>query len=323
MARTVTDVLEQWDDVFYRLPPRRGRSCVSVNGKRAPRSEPQREVLRSPTVLKAAIRSAAKRAPEVMVKISGSSKGAKQLRSHLDYISRNGTLTLENNAGDSITGTPALRDVEAEWKYGQFGMPEAGRKRESLNVVLSMPKGIDRAAVRDAAAEFGRRQFGENHAYVFVAHEDEPHPHVHLCVKVMGNDGTRLNPRKADLQLWREQFAHALRERGVDAAATPRTARASRHRSKSQAAMRRTPSRQAAPAVSTPYPSERRQLERFAALTKELAQSDAEGRQLAVELMRAAIPLRERVAGQVEPTAPERALEAQQAQHRSRTPKDR
>ena len=75
MARTVTDVLEQWDDVFYRLPPRRGRSCVSVNGKRAPRSEPQREVLRSPTVLKAAIRSAAQRAPEVMVKISGSSKG--------------------------------------------------------------------------------------------------------------------------------------------------------------------------------------------------------------------------------------------------------
>lgn len=323
MARTVTDVLEQWDDVFYKLPPRRGRSCVSVNGKRSPRSEPQREVLRSPNVLKAAIRSAAKKAPEVMVKISGSGKGAKQLRSHLDYISRNGTLTLENNAGEAITGTPALRDVEAEWKYGQFGMPEAGRKRESLNIVLSMPKGIDRTAVREAAAEFGRRQFGENHAYVFVAHEDEPHPHVHFCVKVMGHDGTRLNPRKADLQLWREQFANALRERGVDAAATPRTARASRHRSKSQAAMRRTPSRQAAPAVSTPYPSELRQLERFAALTKELAQSDAEGRQLAVELMRAAIPLRERVAGQVEPTAPARALEAQQTQHRSRTPKDR
>ena len=41
----------------------------------------------------------------------------------------------------------------------------------------------------------------------------------------MGRDGERLNPRKADLQLWRETFAAALRDRGVEAEATPRRAR--------------------------------------------------------------------------------------------------
>lgn len=38
-------------------------------------------------------------------------------------------------------------------------------------------------------------------------------------------DGVRLNPRKADLQRWRERFAHELRERGVEAEATRRASR--------------------------------------------------------------------------------------------------
>ena len=41
----------------------------------------------------------------------------------------------------------------------------------------------------------------------------------------MGRDGERLNPRKADLQVWREDFARALRDRSVEAEATPRRTR--------------------------------------------------------------------------------------------------
>lgn len=42
---------------------------------------------------------------------------------------------------------------------------------------------------------------------------------------MLGRDGERLNPRKADLQAWRDGFARALRDRGVEAEATPRGAR--------------------------------------------------------------------------------------------------
>jgi hypothetical protein len=35
--------------------------------------------------------------------------------------------------------------------------------------------------------------------YVFAAHADEAHPHVHLVVLARGRGGRRLNPRKADL----------------------------------------------------------------------------------------------------------------------------
>jgi len=48
---------------------------------------------------------------------------------------------------------------------------------------------------------------------------------VHLTVRTLGSDGTRLNPRKADLEVWRQRFAQALRDRGVEAEASPRRAR--------------------------------------------------------------------------------------------------
>ena len=49
------------------------------------------------------------------------------------------------------------------------------------------------------------------------------HPHVHLVVKAEHEyGGPRLNPRKADLQRWRERFAEYLTELGVAATATRR-----------------------------------------------------------------------------------------------------
>jgi hypothetical protein len=166
-----------------------------------------------------------RKAPEVMVKISGSSRGMNKVRAHLEYISRNGKVELENETREKINSREGVRDLCDEWKNGLYGIPIEGVKRESFNIVLSMPPGTDRSSVKSAAAEFAHHQFGENHQFVFAAHDDERHPHVHLCVKSLGFDGTRLNPRKADLQHWREQFAEHLRQHGVEANATPRFAR--------------------------------------------------------------------------------------------------
>jgi hypothetical protein len=38
-------------------------------------------------------------------------------------------------------------------------------------------------------------------------HTDEPHSHVHVVVKATGDDGRRLNIRKATLKEWRARFA--------------------------------------------------------------------------------------------------------------------
>lgn len=284
MAVTVDGVLKEWGErLFYNLPKKRG-SRVTVMGTRAKTSNSSSETLRAPRVVKAAIRAAARKAPEVMVKISGAGKGMRQVRAHLDYISRNGELTLQNESGEVIEGKAAVHDLATEWRYGLYGMPEAGRRRETLNIVLSMPEGTDREGVRRAAEEFGRREFGENHPYVFVAHEDEPHPHVHLCVKVLGSDGTRLNPRKADLQLWREQFAATLREHGIAACATPRMARGTRRKTITQSAHHKGAAQVASGQVRPVYPSEKAQVQAYAAVAKQLAAVGGEGAELAVDI---------------------------------------
>jgi hypothetical protein len=56
-------------------------------------------------------------------------------------------------------------------------------------------------------------------------HTDEPHPHVHLLVKAVSEQGERLNIRKETLRRWRSGFAEQLRARGVAANATERAVR--------------------------------------------------------------------------------------------------
>ena len=166
------------------------------------------------------------RAPEVMVKITGRTKDAGHLKSHLEHIMRNGELTAETEQGSLMQGREGLKDLQARWT--EDTMLDDKRRRDgtvSVNIILSMPPGTDPIAVKDAVRAFAIETFGTNHDYVFVQHLDDKHPHVHLTVRSQGYDGKRLNPRKADLATWRERFAGELRLRGVAAEATPRRTR--------------------------------------------------------------------------------------------------
>lgn len=175
------------------------------------------------------LRAAALKQPEVMVKItrrkSNTSNGLKGIRNHLDYISRNGEVEVENQDGEKLNGKKALRNQTKDWQ--KLGIPEKGKHREALNIVLSMPAGTPPQAVKDAAREFAAEQF-QGHQYAFALHTDserpdEPaHPHVHLCVLIRDEYGQRLNPRKNDLFEWRLRFAEKMREQGVPCAATRR-----------------------------------------------------------------------------------------------------
>jgi hypothetical protein len=90
--------------------------------------------------------------------------------------------------------------------------------------MLSMPRGTDPFMVQKAACEFAKIEFAD-HRYVMVLHDHQANPHLHLSVKAESRHGYRLNPRKADLQRWRERFAERLREWGIDAEATRQATR--------------------------------------------------------------------------------------------------
>jgi type IV secretory pathway VirD2 relaxase len=162
---------------------------------------------------------------EVMVKITGFGKGAPRVKAHLDYVSRNGKLDLENDRAEIFSGRSAVKELFEEWKQDFADARRHKNQRDTVHLVLSMPESTEPDAVHRASRKFCKATFGHNHEYVFALHTDEPHPHCHVTVKMRGFDGTRLNPRKEDLQMWREEFAQQLREQGVAAEATPRRAR--------------------------------------------------------------------------------------------------
>jgi hypothetical protein len=153
------------------------------------------------------------------------------------YISRQGkpevggpgkTLELEDELGAKISGAKAIKDLEYDWQMAGGYIPDSSHRREVFNIMLSMPAGTPPDKVLDSARAFAKETF-EGHKYVFVLHNDTKSPHVHLAVRAERMDGLRLNPRKADLQEWRERFAARLQDRGISAVATRASTRNVKH----------------------------------------------------------------------------------------------
>jgi hypothetical protein len=92
-------------------------------------------------------------------------------------------------------------------------------------VVFSMPAGTPADGLFRGAQVFARETFGARHRYAMVLHTDEPHPHVHMVIKAVSEDGVRLNIRKATLREWRREFARQLRAQGINANATDKAVR--------------------------------------------------------------------------------------------------
>lgn len=234
MAEYVDGVLKEWGDRLHYAKPkgRRGKhGGFYLGGSAKPATGPSGGVGRTAAANKQIVARTVRKTPEVMVKITGGAKDKRGMKAHLDYISRNADLPLEDQDGKLIAGRDAVRELHRGWvanealSPGQSRIPdEDGYRKEAFNIMLSMPPGTPPEAVREAAKAFAGATFAD-HQYAFVMHTDEKHPHVHLCVRAVDRDGHRMNPRKADLQEWREAFAEQLRERGIDANATKRAVR--------------------------------------------------------------------------------------------------
>ncbi len=167
-------------------------------------------------------------ATQVMVKITGGGRGMKAIAAHFRYIGRQGkeevggkgkTLEIEDERGEKIQGRDGLVQLADEWRVAGAYIDDDSPRREAFNIVFSMPVGTPPEAVRASTAEAARELF-EGHKYVFVMHEDQGAPHVHLSVRADRYDGVRLSPRKADLDRWRAVFARNLQDRGVNAVAS-------------------------------------------------------------------------------------------------------
>jgi len=214
----IDGVLIQWGDrLFYP-----GNRVVKV--KPQPRLGDRGLHQRADAIRKRIEATVVKRAPQVMVKVTGGGRGMRAIASHFRYISKNGRLDIETEQGDTVRGKSAVHDLDEDWRYGGSLIGDEGYRREAFNIMLSMPRGTDPLIVQRAAREFALTELAD-HKYVMVLHDHQANPHVHISVRAESKQGRRLNPRKTDLHRWRETFAENLRGYGVDAEATRQATR--------------------------------------------------------------------------------------------------
>jgi hypothetical protein len=176
-----------------------------------------------------------RRAPEVMVKVlTRGATTSKAAVAHLAYLDRKGELEIETDDGEKLVGAKAAQavvdgwdlDLEDDKTMESEGRTANHRKPRLVHkLIFSMPPGTPPEKVLGAVKVFAREEFALRNRYAMVLHTDEPHPHVHVVVKAIGEDGERLNIRKPMLRRWRHEFARRMREQGIDANATERGAR--------------------------------------------------------------------------------------------------
>jgi hypothetical protein len=175
------------------------------------------------------------RTPEVMVKVL--SRGGQDLKAigrHLGYLNRGGELEIETDDGQHLSGKGVEKELLEDW---DLDLEEHRRKADLESrssrppsklvhkVMFSMPAGTPPDKVLAAVKNFAREQFALKHRYAMALHTDEPHPHVHMVIKAMSEQGLRLHIRKATLRGWRREFARNLRALGIAANATDRGVR--------------------------------------------------------------------------------------------------
>jgi hypothetical protein len=187
------------------------------------------------------IRRTARRTPEVVVKVlPRASNDLKAVGKHLDYIGRNGELELEADDGERLSGRIGKTllndwdlDIDDMRRQASLAATKgANPTKLAHKLMFSMPPGTPPEKVLGAVRNLAREEFWGQHRYALVLHTDEPHPHVHLVLKAVSEQGVRLNIKKATLRHWRSGFARNLRLLGDEANATERAVRGETQKAK-------------------------------------------------------------------------------------------
>ena len=91
--------------------------------------------------------------------------------------------------------------------------------------MVSFPKGVDEEKATEAARQFFRAAFADNHDYMFAPSSVTEYFHVHVVVQSAGLDGGLLRIGRADIQDLRLLFAEQAHAQGIELDASPRRVR--------------------------------------------------------------------------------------------------
>jgi hypothetical protein len=66
--------------------------------------------------IRSRIEATVRRAPQVMVKVTGGGRGMAAIAAHFRYITKNGCLNIEDDRGVVERGKDTVREIERQWQ---------------------------------------------------------------------------------------------------------------------------------------------------------------------------------------------------------------
>ncbi len=126
----VDGVLVQWGERLFYPGNRIVRSGAAPNLSGG--------IVRRAAAIRGHIHATVRRAPQVMVKVTGGGRGMAAIRAHFRYISRNGKLEVEDDRGIIREGKAALHDLAEQWQHGGSFIDEtrmSERRSESKSLL--------------------------------------------------------------------------------------------------------------------------------------------------------------------------------------------
>jgi virD2-like protein len=209
-------------DYWFSGTPKKTQKSASSSGVPSISSiRPNHKINAKKTALNA-VKGVNKKLPQVVVKISGASKGINKAQSHADYIGRNGKVEIEDQDGNKYNGKNEQKELLGSWgAMGMHDKHETGSRKEAFHFVFSMPKGTNPDAMKTAVRNLVKEEF-DGHKFFMAQHLDTDSPHCHVLLNATNDSGERLNPRKQDLHNYRVAFVAKLKEQGIEATATRR-----------------------------------------------------------------------------------------------------
>ena len=183
-------------------------------------------------------------AKQAVVKITkkGRTNTMAELKAQLQYISRQGEVSLEGQGGDPVetgdNGDP--EELLSEWRRD---IEERG-KRTSFNtyhLVVTYPEGTDDRVAEFAARDFAERltggDYGDQWKYALAHHRDTANPHAHLIINRYGMSGKTLHLSREAISIdqLRDLHVQTAEDYGLKLNATSRFSRGVERRPVSQA----------------------------------------------------------------------------------------
>lgn len=208
------------DEWFNGTVKKTGKSAGAAGGFTVPSFRKVSSSNETKTKTLNAIKATNANKPQVMVKITGSSKGTDKAQAHAKYIGRNGKIEIENELGEKFKGRDEQKELLKAWEaLGLHTTNKTGTRKEAFHIVFSMPQGTNPDGLKTAVKNLVQDEFS-GHKYFMAQHLDTDSPHVHVLLSATDDRGARLNPRKADLHNYRVQFVQKLAEQGIEATAS-------------------------------------------------------------------------------------------------------